>query len=161
MDTEGADVLMCRVVERYSDMLLRLAYSRLQSTADAEDCVQEVYLKLLCRKPAFRDETHEKAWLVRVTLNQASDISRARRRHDAVLEALPTPAAADEPSLLSAVRALPDKYAAVLHLHYYEGYTIQEIAKLLALPAATVGTRLSRGRAKLKAMLKEDAHELE
>lgn len=161
MDTEGADVSMCRIVERYSDMLLRLAYSRLQSAADAEDCVQEVYLKLLRRRPAFRDEAHEKAWLVRVTLNQASDISRARRRHAAVLELLPAPAADDEPSLLSAVRALPDKYAAVLHLHYYEGYTIQEIAKLLALPAATVGTRLSRGRAKLKAMLKEDAHELE
>lgn len=161
MDTEGAEVLMCRIVERYSDMLLRLAYSRLQSAADAEDCVQEVYLKLLCRRPVFRDETHEKAWLIRVTLNQASDISRARRRHAAVLEVLPTPAATGEGSLLSAVRALPDKYAAVLHLHYYEGYTIQEIAKLLALPAATVGTRLSRGRAKLKAMLKEDAHELE
>lgn len=161
MNTEGADVWMCRVVERYSKMLLHLAYSRLQSAADAEDCVQEVYLKLLCRRPAFRDEAHEKAWLVRVTLNQASDMARARKRQTAALESLPPPAARNQTSLLSAVRALPDKYAAVLHLHYYEGYTIEEIGKLLALPAATVGTRLSRGRAKLKAMLKEDAHELE
>ena len=95
MNTEGAEVWMCRIVERYSDMLLRLAYSRLQSTADAEDCVQEVYLKLLRLHPAFRDVAHEKAWLIRVTLNQ------------------------------------------------------------------TVGTRLSRGRAKLKAILEEDFDELE
>lgn len=161
MKPEGAEASMCRIVERYSDMLLRLAYSRLQSSADAEDCVQEVYLKLLCRRPVFRDEAHEKAWLIRVTLNQASDICRARRRCAGALEALPEAAAQDEPDILSAVRSLPDKYAAVLHLHYYEGYTIEEIGRLLALPAATVGTRLSRGRAKLKAMLKEDDNELE
>ena len=161
MDTEGAEVWMCRIVERYSDMLLRLAYSRLQSAADAEDCVQEVYLKLLRLHPAFRDAAHEKAWLIRVTLNQASDFTRARRRQAAALDALPAPAAAEVTPLLSAVRALPDKYAAVLHLHYYEGYSIREIAELLALPAATVGTRLSRGRAKLKAILEEDFDELE
>ena len=96
-----------------------------------------------------------------MTLNQASDFTRARRRQAAAIDALPAPAAAEATPLLSAVRALPDKYAAVLHLHYYEGYTIREIAELLALPAATVGTRLSRGRAKLKAILEEDFDELE
>lgn len=161
MKPEGAEGSLCRIVEQYSDMLLHLAYSRLQSSADAEDCVQEVFLKLLSRRPSFRDEAHEKAWLIRVTLNQASDISRARRRHEAVLQTLPEPKLQDEPDILSAVRALPDKYAAVVHLHYYEGYTIEEIGKLLSLPAATVGTRLARGRAKLKAMLKEDGNELE
>ncbi len=60
------------------------------------------------------------------------------------------------PPLLSAVRALPDKYSAVIHLHYYEGYTTNEIAKLLGLPAATVGTRLSRGRDRLKKLLEEE-----
>ena len=60
------------------------------------------------------------------------------------------------PPLLSAVRALPDKYGAIIHLHYYEGYTIEEIAKLLRVPAATVGTRLSRGRERLKKLLEEE-----
>lgn len=62
-----------------------------------------------------------------------------------------------ESDLLSAVRALPENYSAVIHLHYYEGYSIKEIAKLLRLPAATVGTRLSRGRDRLRQMLKEEA----
>ena len=58
--------------------------------------------------------------------------------------------------LLSAVRALPEKYGAVIHLHYYEVYSVKEIAKLLGLPAPTVGTRLARGRERLRQMLKED-----
>lgn len=59
--------------------------------------------------------------------------------------------------LLAAVRALPQKYSSVIHLHYYEGYSIQEISKLLGLPAPTVGTRLARGRERLRQMLKEEA----
>ena len=80
MNTQGADVLMCRIVRSYADMLLHLAYSRLQSEADAEDCVQEVYLKLLRYQPDFRDAKHEKAWLIRATMNQAADMRRARFR---------------------------------------------------------------------------------
>jgi len=58
--------------------------------------------------------------------------------------------------VLSAVRSLPEKYSTVLHLHYYEGYSIKEIGTLLGLPAATVGTRLARGRKRLREMLKEE-----
>ena len=61
-----------------------------------------------------------------------------------------------ESALLDAVRALPEKYSAVIHLHYYEGYSIREIAKLLGVPAPTVGTRLARGRERLRQLLKED-----
>ena len=136
-------------------MLLRLAYARLQSEADAEDCVQEVYLKLLRHRPAFRDAGHEKAWLIRTTVNQAADMRRAKARQHLPLDEARA-ICADEPTdLLSCVRALPDKYAVVIHLHYYEGYKLSEIAKLLALPAATVGTRLARGRARLRQMLEE------
>ena len=155
MNTEGADVLMCRIVRSYADMLLHLAYSRLQSEADAEDCVQEVYCKLLRYQPEFRDAEHEKAWLIRATMNQAADMRRARSRQNLPLDEARAICAAEKPDLLSCVRALPDKYALVIHLHYYEGYKLSEIAKLLALPAATVGTRLARGRARLKQMLEE------
>ena len=155
MNTEGADVLMCRIVRSYADMLLHLAYSRLQSEADAEDCVQEVYLKLLRYQPEFRDAEHEKAWLIRATMNQAADIRRAKSRQNLPLEEASTVCADGPSDLRSCVRALPDRYAVVIHLHYYEGYKLSEIAKLLALPAATVGTRLARGRARLKQMLEE------
>ena len=146
---------MCRIVRDYADMLLRLAYSRLQSEADAEDCVQEVYLKLLRHRPAFRDAEHEKAWLIRTTVNQAADLRRAKSRQNLPLDEARAVCAEESSDLLSCVRALPDKYAVVIHLHYYEGYKLSEIAKLLALPAATVGTRLARGRAKLRQMLEE------
>ena len=139
-------------------MLLRLACTRLHSTADAEDAVQEVFLKLLSARPVFRDAEHEKAWLIRATLHRASDIRRSGAYRNVPIDAAVEAAAPEPeaPGLLSAVRALPKRYSAVIHLYYYEGYSIKEIAKLLGLPAATVGTRLARGRERLRQMLKEE-----
>ena len=155
--TSGTDEDIRRLVETYSPMLLRLAAARLASPADAEDAVQEAFLRLLTTQPVFRDAEHEKAWLIRTTLHRACDIrkSAARRNlplEEAALAAAPEPEA--EP-LLTAVRALPEKYSAVIHLHYYEGYSIQEIANLLGVPVSTVGTRLARGRERLRRLLKE------
>lgn len=154
----GTDETISRVVAEYSDMLLRLACTRLGSTADAEDAVQEAFLRLLTARPGFRDREHEKAWLIRTTLQRASDIRRRAERRAVPLEEIAEPAAPDSPGgeLRAAVRALPEMYGAVIHLHYYEGYSIKETAKLLGLPAATVGTRLARGRERLRQMLKED-----
>ena len=132
-------------------------WTRTDCAADAEDVVQDAFLRLMTRGPRFRDGAHEKAWLIRTTLNLAHDLRRSASRRSLPLEeaARPDPQE-DALSLVSAVRALPDKYGAVIHLHYYEGYTIQEIAKLLSLPAATVGTRLARGRERLKTLLEEE-----
>ena len=155
----GTDETISRVVGQYSGMLLRLAATRLPATADAEDAVQEVFLKLLDARPVFRDAEHEKAWLIRATLHRAADIRRKRGR-EAPLDALvdvQAPPPEPELELLDSIRALPQKYSAVLHLYYYEEYSIKEIAKLLGLPTATVGTRLSRGRERLRQVLKEDA----
>ena len=155
----GTDETISRIVRQYSAMLLKLASTRL-SAADAEDAVQETFLRLVSFRPSFRDAEHEKAWLIRTTLHRASDIRRQAGRAALPIEeaAIESEAASQtESDLLSAVRALPEKYSAVIHLHYYEGYSIQEIAKLLRLPAATVGTRLSRGRDRLRQMLKEEA----
>ena len=153
----GTEETVCRLVREYSDMLLHLACTRLSCISDAEDAVQEVFLRLVASPVSFRDAGHEKAWLIRATLHRASDIRRqAERRNlpleDAAQRAAPEP----ESDLLQAVQALPEKYSAVLHLHYYEGYSIKEIGKLLGLPAATVGTRLARGRERLWKMLKEE-----
>ena len=146
-----------RVVEIYSHMLLRVAMTRVPTTADAEDVVQDVFLRLMTHSPRFRDGEHEKAWLLRTTLNRAGDLCR-RRRDDACLDAAESVAAEapDYGPLLSAVRSLLQAYSAVIHLYYYEGYSIKEIARLLALPVPTVGTRLARGRERLREMLKED-----
>lgn len=159
MYSSGTEEYIRRVVEEYSPMLLRLAMTRSLSTADAEDAVQEVYLRLLATKPRFRDGDHERAWLVRATIHRASDIRKAAANRSLPLEeaeAVSAPEADNDSPILSAVQALPEKYSSVIHLYYYEGYTIKEIAKLLGLPAPTVGTRLSRGREKLRALLKED-----
>ena len=146
-----------RVVEAYSPMLLRAALTRVHTPADAEDAVQDVFVQLLVKAPRFRDGEHEKAWLLRATLNRASDIRRGRR-DDVPLEEVTAPAAPapDYGPLLSAVRSLPQAYSAVIHLYYYEGYSIKEIARALALPVPTVGTRLARGRARLRSLLKEE-----
>lgn len=150
-----------RMVREYSGMLLRLACTRLSSTSDAEDAVQDVFLKLMSSPVSFRDAGHEKAWLIQATLHRAGDFRRrAERKNLPLNEALQIPAperlSSNGTDILAAVRSLPEKYSAVIHLHYYEGYTAKEIGKLLGLPAATVGTRLSRGREKLKKILKED-----
>ena len=159
MAPAGTQETICRIVEEYSDMLLRLACTRLDSTQDAEDAVQEVFLSLLTSKPVFRDAGHEKAGLIRATLHRASDIRRRTEKRNVPLETMENSPAREEEGggLLAAVRALPQKYSSVIHLHYYEGYSIQEISKLLGLPAPTVGTRLARGRERLRQMLKEEA----
>ena len=153
----GTEEQISRLVAEYSPMLLRLACTRLRDAADAEDAVQEVFLRLLTIRPVFRDAEHEKAWLIRTTLHRAADLQKAAAKRNVPLEeaaqaAVPEP----ESALRDAVRALPEKYSAVIHLHYYEGYSIREIAKLLGVPAPTVGTRLARGRERLRQLLKED-----
>ena len=141
----ASDETISRIVETYSPMLLRLACTRLDDPADAEDVVQEAFLKLLTARPSFWDSEHEKAWLIRTTLHRASDLRRSAARRNVPLEEAAQAAAPQVGSeLLTAVRALPEPYSAVIHLYYYEGYSIKEIAKLLGVPAPTVGTRLAR-----------------
>ena len=113
---------VCQMVETYSAMLLRLACTRLDSPADAEDAVQEVFLKLLTTRPVFRDAGHERAWLIRTTLHRASDLRRSAARRNLPLEEAADAALSEQDTtLLAAVRALPEKYSSVIHLHYYEG----------------------------------------
>ena len=157
MVSSGTEETISRVVETYSSMLLRLACTRLDDPADAEDAVQEVFLRLLTARPVLRDAEHEKAWLIRTTLHRASDFRKAAARKNVPLDEAAQAAEPEvENGLRAAVLALPEKYSTVVHLHYYEGYSIKEIAKLLGIPAATVGTRLARGRERLRQMLKEE-----
>ncbi|MHA5219243.1 RNA polymerase sigma factor [Dysosmobacter sp. Phy] len=146
-------------VERYGDMLFRLAYSCTRSRADAEDVMQETLLKLYTAQKAFESTDHEKNWLVRVAVNECRHLLRTpwRRRTGPLEEAADTPVW-DTPAqseLFRQVMALPPKYRAAIYLYYYEGYAVREIAALLGAKISTVQTWLLRARGQLKLRLKE------
>ena len=137
-------------------MLLRIAMTRLSSPADAEDVVQEVFLKLLTTRPHFRDLEHEKAWLIVTARNVCkNELARARRR-EVPLEEAPAHYVPELSDTLLALRSLPEKYRLPLYLYYYEGYSTAETAEMLGKPAATVRSDLRRGRERMKALLGGD-----
>ncbi len=150
-----------RLVRTYSDLILRLAYTYLKSTHDAEDICQNVFLKLLTGGYTFDSAEHEKAWVIRATANACKDSLRAAYRRCVGLEAVAEAAAPEAPdsAVLDAVMALPQKYREAVYLHYYEGYSVREIAKLLGRSEAAVSAHLSRGRKSLRTTLGGDLHE--
>ena len=149
----GTDAYIEAVVRKYSPALLRAAFSVLRNTADAQDAAQEAFLKLLQKRPAFHDAEHEKAWLIRVTVNTAKNMLKTANRTEP-LEKYDAFVYQEHSETLNAVLSLPLKYRTVIHLYYYEGYSIKEIAAILEIPEATAGTQLARGREKLKTILK-------
>lgn len=143
-----------RIVNSYSDTLFRIAYTVLHSFADAEDTVQEVFIKLIDRADKFNDPEHEKAWLIRVTVNTAKNKRKKLSRQNIPLEECHQECVeSNDGELLKAVLSLDEKYSTVLHLYYYEGYSISEIGHILSIPAATAGTRLARARTVLRKVL--------
>ena len=148
-----------RLVNTYSDLILRLSYTYLKSTEDAKDICQTVFLKLLEKPRVFDSPEHERAWIIRAAINQCKDQLKSRWRRTTVdleaARAVPAPEA-EEGSLLAAVELLPPKYRAVIYLYYYEGYSAREIAGLLGETPAAVATQLSRGREKLRTHLEQE-----
>ena len=150
----GTDEYIEHMVRTHSGSMLRAAYAVLHTTADAEDAVQEAFVRLMTSAPRFNDSEHEKAWLLRVTINIARNLHKSRVREAGELtDDLPAEDGNNpeqQGEILRLVLALPEKYCTIIHLYYYEGYSIKEIADILRLPPATVGTRLARGRALLR-----------
>ena len=150
------------VVERYSAPLYRLAYSYLSSRQDAEDVLQEVFLKFLRRRPVFSAEEQRRAWLMTVTANQCRDLLRSpwRRRVGELHEAqgLSAPEPETYPEVAAALAQLPAKDRAVVYLFYYEQLPTKDIAAILRMTDSAVRTRLSRAREKLKDLLGGDDH---
>ena len=136
-------------------MVYRVAYSYLKNRPDAEDALQETFLRLIRGRVAFVDAQHEKAWLIRTVSNVCRDMLKAKSRHHLDLDAQ-TQLAAPEPeanALLAAILALPGKYKTAVYLYYYEGYAVSEIADMLRQSPNTVKTWLSRARKALKETL--------
>lgn len=152
----GTDEYIAECVRTHSGSMLRAAYAILRSTADAEDAVQEAFIRLITKAPQFCDSEHEKAWLLRVVINISRNMLKSSLR-SSPFEELPLSDTTNEGGdLLNAVLSLPEHYRTVIHLYYYEGYSIKEISHILKTPPATIGTRLARGRAILKETLKGD-----
>ena len=140
------------VFQEHSQAVYRVAYSFMKNPHDSEDAVQESFLRLLRSGLTFPDVRQERAWLIVTVSNVCRDMLKAKsRQHLNLDDQLDLAAPEQEPdTLLDAILALPDKYKTALYLYYYEGYSVNEIARMLRLPPNTVKTRLSRARKALK-----------
>ena len=150
------------IIGKYSDMVLKIAYQNTRDLQESEDIVQEVFLALFSR-PLIKDEEHLKAWLIRVTLNKSRSFLRSARRKVLPLDESLAPAERFDPEpsftrddVLEQLFSLPEAERNALYLHYYEGYSAKELGKFLKKSENAVYILLSRGRAKLKELLKED-----
>ena len=122
----------------------------MKNPADAEDILLEVFCKRLYQAPAFSSPDHERRWLFRVALNQCRDAWKRSSRSELPLETASDAVTPEELGLLEQVAELPEKERTVLHLHYWEGYALREIAALLGVTVPTVKMRLKRGRDALR-----------
>ena len=148
-----------QIVNRWGDMVYRLALARTASVPDAEDVFQEVFLRYFRHEDKFHNDEYRKAWLIRCTLNRCKSLlSSPWRKRVVPLETAEEVGVEDDYSeVYSAVLSLPAKYRAVIHLHYFEGLSVSEMAQTLQLPEGTVKSQLSRGRDLLRDMLEEVA----
>lgn len=146
------------LAQRYIDTVYRVAFNYIKSPADAEDITQNVFLKLLQEKRRFESDDHVKHWLIRVTVNECKNLARSRWWKTESFEDYAATLSFDnraQSDLFYTVMALPRKYRLPIYLHYYEGYSTQEIGEILKIPKNTVCTRLKRGRELLKESLQE------
>lgn len=152
-----------RAIERYADTVRRLCMLHLKNDADTEDLFQTVFLKYALSSVVFENEEHEKAWLIRVTINACKDLLRSffRSRTVSLDELMEQPAqiAPDYREVLEAVLSLPAKYKDVVYLYYYEGYPAPRIAQILGKNVNTVYTLLNRSRQMLKETLGGEVYE--
>lgn len=145
------------LVKTYSPGILRLAYAYLKNHSDAEDIAQEVFVAYIQKRPRFDSEARKKSWLLTVTANKCrNQLKYAKYRRTEVIGDDIGCMPEEDFELLKSVLSLDEKYRIPIHLYYYEGYNLNEIAELTNSNAATVGTRLARGRVLLKTIIKDE-----
>lgn len=148
-------------VEKYSDAMLRCAWAYCGNMADAEDVVQEAFVRYIRKAPTFNEEQHRRAWLLRVTINLSKSLRMSfwnRNRRD-MSEELPVSGenvGQEQLEVWSAVEQLPPKYKIIMELYYREGLTVSEIAQITGVRRSTVGYRLERARELFKEIYKEE-----
>lgn len=148
-------------IEKYADMVYRIAVNQMGNQSDADDIFQEVFIKWMQHREEFKNETHEKAWLIRVTINQCKTAltsswnKKNTEFSDELENVLSYSDQVEEESELDvAIKQLPEKYRAVIHLFYYEEMSIAQISNILKEKESTIRTQLTRARRQLKKLLK-------
>jgi len=150
--TESVDELL----RLYADMVYRLAYVRTKNRHDADDILQEVFLRYVKYQPKFDSAEHCKAWFICVTVNCSKTLlSSSWFRLTQPLDESFLFNMEENTGVLDAVMALPVKYRTVVHLYYYESYSVNEIAEMLKLSESAVKSRLRRARGMLKKALEQ------
>ena len=148
---------MAEAIQRYGDTVRRLCMVHLKNYADTEDIFQTVFLKYALSSVLFESAEHEKAWILRVTVNACKDLLKSffRSRTVSLDDIMEQPAVMpqDHREVLEAVLSLPVKYKDAVYLHYYEGYTAPEISRILGKNVNTVYTILNRSKQLLREKL--------
>lgn len=155
--TYSTDVYKRQMTEKYFDMVYRLAFSRTKDSDHADDVCQDVFYKFLKTDKEFETEEHLKAWLIRVTINQSKSIFTnswfkktvpLSEKEDELIFTTP-----EKNDLYHVIKKLPQKYATVIHLFYYEDLPVAKIAQILDMKETTVKSHLHRARNMLKELL--------
>ena len=148
-----------QLIPQAQDRLYQAAYAVCGNRQDAEDAVQDAFLKYYRSQKEFDTQEHLEAWLLRVTVNRGRDLVRAfwRRNRESLEDYAETLAfqAPEDGEVFRAVMGLKPKYRAVIYLYYREGYSVREIAGALGVREGTVKSWMSRARARLKEILQE------
>ena len=147
------------LAETYRDRLFAAAFQVCGNAADAEDAAQEALLRYHISEKQFESEQHIRAWLLRVAINCAKNASRSFFRRNTVpledyMDSLEFDSG-ESREIFREVMNLPETYRLVIHLYYYEDYSVAEIGRILGLTESNVKLRLSRGRQLLKKALQE------
>lgn len=148
------------LVERYQNSLYAVAFNVCKNQQDAEDAVQDTVLQYYNSKKEFESEQHIRAWLIRVAINKAKNMNLSFwRKNKTSLEDYMETLVFETPEsehLFETVMGLPEKYRIVIHLFYYEDYSVREIGEILKISESNVKVRLSRGRMLLRETLTEE-----
>lgn len=148
-----------RIVKKHAETVYRVAFARTGSRADAEDIMQEVFLRFIRRAPVFESAEHEKAWFIRAAINCSNTLlgSAWRRRTVPYCDSTGGTCHAESAGRATeAVAKLPENMRIVVHLFYYEDLPVAKIAEITGKTQVSVKTTLSRARKKLKEILTEE-----
>jgi len=144
------------VVDKYADMVYRIAFTQMKNKADADDIFQEVFLKLCKSEVVFETDEHIKAWLITVTINSCRKFYSSvwNKRIEPLMEDFAYEEEYQDFEVVPAVQSLPQKYREVIHLFYFEDMKVAQIAEALKSTVGTVKSQLSRARSLLRDRLK-------
>ena len=146
------------IYNRNAKMIYRVCYSYLRNREDTEDAVQETFLRLLQSAERFQDNEHEKAWLIRTSINICKNVLKHwSRKNESIYDhpEIEAPSNSETDETMELIMNLPEKYKSTVYLHYYEGYSSKEIALILKKNDSTIRNYLRKARELLKTVLEE------